>query len=236
MNKDEFIAYLNYLAPSFMELSLTWQELFIEYCQESLIELDLKLTELNQTEPIFPPQDLVFNAFAKTPLEKVSVVIVGQDPYHGKNEANGLAFAVNKDIRLPSSLRNILHELKLEYGIDTSKLDGSILSEWAKQGVLLLNSTLNVIENKPNSLESLGWQKVTDKIITLISQKCKNVVFLLWGSYAKKKASLIKGEHLILTAAHPSFFSAHKGFFGCNHFKLANQYLVEHNKASVSWF
>ena len=162
-------------------------------------------------------------------------MILGQDPYHGAGEANGLAFSVNSDIKIPPSLRNIYKELELEFG--NAQIDsGDMLISWANQGVLLLNATLTVIKDKPNSLADIGWQAVTDKITSEISKKASNVVFMLWGSFAQKKADLIDGaRHCILSTTHPSPLSAYRGFLGCNHFKLANEYLVKNNKKPIVW-
>jgi uracil-DNA glycosylase len=235
MKSEVFLKQLNYLAPSFKKLDGEWQELLITCCGSKLLELDIKLQELSKSKNIFPPSPLILNAFSQTPFNKLSVVILGQDPYHGKGEANGLAFAVNQGIRLPPSLKNIFQELKLEYNVDTSKFNGELLSSWAQQGVLLLNATLTVIENQPNSLESIGWQEITDQIIHVLSQKCEHLVYMLWGAFAKKKEGLIEDKHLKLIAPHPSPFSAARGFFGCNHFKLANQYLVKNGKKPINW-
>ncbi|MCS7004504.1 MAG: uracil-DNA glycosylase [Cytophagales bacterium] len=183
---------------------------------------------------IYPPGSLIFNAFDKCPFENVKVVLLGQDPYHGEGQANGMCFAVNEGVPFPPSLQNIFQELHDDLGkpIPTS---GTLLN-WAKQGVLLLNATLTVREGQPGSHQNKGWEIFTDKVIRIISQEKNHVVFLLWGAYAQKKEILIDAsKHCILKAAHPSPLSAHKGFFGCKHFSKANQYLLQHGKQPIDW-
>jgi uracil-DNA glycosylase len=170
----------------------------------------------------------------QTPFDKVKVVILGQDPYHGPGQANGLCFSVNKEIPLPPSLKNIFKELHADIGINIPKYGD--LSAWAEQGVLLLNSVLTVRANQPASHQNKGWENFTDTIIRTLSQKKEHLIFILWGSFAKSKKSLIDSNlHCILEAAHPSPFSAHSGFFGCNHFSKANAYLKENNKVPIDW-
>lgn len=222
-----------YLQNSFLSMTKSYQELFLNNCIEELIAIDNKLFEISKNEIIYPNAPNIFIAFSKFELYDTRVVILGQDPYHGDGEANGLAFAVNSDIKIPPSLRNIFKELKLEFGNEASK---ETLFSWANQGVLLLNATLTVIKDKPNSLADIGWQVVTDKIIAEISKLNNNVVFMLWGSFAQKKSSLIDGNrHLVLTTTHPSPLSAYRGFLACNHFKLSNEYLIRNNLKPIIW-
>lgn len=224
-----------YLQSSLELLDQKWQDFLFASCYEELLSIDNKLMEIAKTEIIYPPQNQIFNALNLSPLSKTHVVIIGQDPYHGDNEANGLAFAVNKGIKLPPSLRNIYKEISSEYNTPMS-VDGTHLVEWAGQGVLLLNATLTVIKDRANSLAAIGWHQITDSIIKHISNEKSGVVFMLWGAYAQKKAELIdKSKHKILLAPHPSPLSAHRGFFGCNHFLEANEYLQSLNKTPIEW-
>jgi uracil-DNA glycosylase len=181
---------------------------------------------------IYPKDEEIFNALNLTPFEKVKVVIIGQDPYHGEGEAHGLCFST-KGKKIPPSLRNIYKELEAEYGIKPSHGD---LTGWALQGVLLLNATLTVRKDKAGSHKGKGWEEFTDAIIRAVSAKREPVVFLLWGSSAQKKRKLIVGEKpLVLEASHPSPFSAHHSFRGCEHFRKANAYLKEHGLKPVEW-
>ncbi|MCB5225496.1 uracil-DNA glycosylase [Alishewanella sp. 16-MA] len=184
---------------------------------------------------IYPPSNEVFNAFKLTPLAQLKVVILGQDPYHGPNQAHGLAFSVRAGVKVPPSLRNIYKELALEYA-DFSATDQGCLQRWAEQGVLLLNTVLTVEANSPNSHQKLGWEMFTDFVIQQISAHSEQVVFLLWGSHAQKKARLIDAQrHHILTAPHPSPLSAHRGFFGCGHFLQTNSLLKAAGKTPINW-
>lgn len=183
---------------------------------------------------IYPKKEDRFRAFELTPFEKVSVVIIGQDPYHGAGEANGLAFSVNQGIKTPPSLRNIFTEIANDLGAFAPT--NNDLSHWAKAGVLLINATLTVEANKAGSHQNLGWERFTDALIGLLSDKKSNLVFLLWGRFAQKKADLIdKTRHLILSSPHPSPLSVHKGFFGQKHFSTTNSYLKEHKKPQIPW-
>lgn len=183
---------------------------------------------------IFPAEELYFQALELCQLEEVKVVILGQDPYHGANQANGLAFSVNPSQKVPPSLKNIFKELHQDLGIDIPTHGD--LSVWARQGVLLLNSVLSVEEGKPGSHQHKGWETFTDSIIQNISDRDKGVVFLLWGNYAKSKIDLIDTKkHLILTAAHPSPLSAYQGFFHCKHFSKTNEYLIQQGKKPINW-
>ena len=184
---------------------------------------------------IYPPQADVFNAFKLTELENLKVVILGQDPYHGPNQAHGLAFSVRQGVRVPPSLQNMYKELALEYP-DFQIPQHGCLESWANQGVLLLNTVLTVVATQPNSHRHLGWEQFTDKVIASISEQCQGIVFLLWGSHAQKKGRHIdRNRHFVLDAPHPSPLSAHRGFLGCGHFKQANELLVKQGKAPINW-
>ena len=183
---------------------------------------------------IFPDKKNIFAALKYTPYENVKVVILGQDPYHGLGEAHGMAFSVCPGIKIPPSLQNIYKELHEELGCYIP--NNGYLMKWAHQGVLLLNSVLTVQKDLPASHRGIGWEAFTDKIIEEVNKKDEPVVFMLWGNFAKSKASLITNpKHLVLTCAHPSHFSARYGFFGCNHFKKANEFLKENGKQPIDW-
>lgn len=187
-----------------------------------------------QTKTIYPDEQAIFTAFTLCSFEDVQVVILGQDPYHGAGQAQGLSFSVPDGMKLPPSLRNIYKELESDLGL-TPNTSGN-LTNWAKQGVLLLNSTLTVEAGKPGSHQGLGWETFTDAVINKISDQKERVVFLLWGKYAAAKKSLIdESKHLVLVAPHPSPFSAYTGFFGCRHFSQTNDYLKKHGKKPVLW-
>jgi len=182
---------------------------------------------------IYPPGGLIFNAFKLTPLDKVKVVIIGQDPYHGPGEAMGLSFSVPKGVRIPPSLRNIFKELHADTGV-TIPNHGD-LTPWADQGVLLLNAMLTVQHKNPGSHKSLGWQQFTNAVIRTISQEREGIVFLLWGRFAQQKASFIdSSKHHILTAAHPSPL-ARNAFSGCKHFSKTNELLMKQNQSPIDW-
>ena len=187
-----------------------------------------------KTQTIYPPSGLIFNAFDKCPLDKVKVVIIGQDPYHGEGQAMGLSFSVPEGIRIPGSLLNIYKEIEQETGVRHAP--SGDLTRWAEQGVLLLNATLTVRAHQAGSHQGHGWETFTDNVISLISKRLNGVVFLLWGSYASRKAQLIdQSRHLVLTAAHPSPLSAYRGFFGCGHFIKANEYLQSTGRLPIEW-
>lgn len=187
-----------------------------------------------RTKQIYPPGSLIFNAYNQTPVESVKVVILGQDPYHQPRQAHGLCFSVPEGVPHPPSLRNIFKEIEGDLGLPVP-LSGN-LERWAHQGVLLLNATLTVEAGKAGSHQKKGWETFTDRTITLLSEKANNIVFLLWGSYARQKSSLIDTrKHLILESVHPSPLSAHAGFFGNKHFSMANAYLSAHNKGEIKW-
>ncbi len=185
-------------------------------------------------EIVYPPQKLIFRTFELCPFDSVKVVIIGQDPYHGPKQANGLCFSVDKKLPIPPSLKNIYKEINEDIGVSIQK-DGD-LTHWAEQGILLLNATLTVRANEPGSHQKQGWENFTDSVIQTLSNKKENLVFILWGKYAQDKGIKInKKKHLILRAAHPSPFSAHNGFFGCHHFSKTNKYLIKHGKKPIEW-
>ena len=182
----------------------------------------------------YPPGNLIFNAFNQTPFERVRVVILGQDPYHGPGQAHGLCFSVNDGVDFPPSLRNIFQEIQNQTGA-TIPQSGN-LTRWAVQGVFLLNTCLSVRQHQAFSHSGHGWETFTDAVIRTLSEKCNNLVFLLWGAPAGKKATLIdSSRHLVLRSAHPSPLSAYRGFFGNNHFNLCNQYLQQHGRQPILW-
>ena len=183
---------------------------------------------------IFPPAGQIFNAFNTCPFNHVKVVILGQDPYHGPRQAHGLCFSVNDGIQFPPSLQNIFKEINSDLGIPMPKSGN--LTRWAEQGVLLLNATLTVRASQAGSHQGRGWEEFTDAVIKIISENAENVVFILWGSYAIKKKSLIDAsKHCILTAPHPSPLSSYRGFFGCKHFSQTNTYLASKGKTPIEW-
>jgi uracil-DNA glycosylase len=209
------------------QLANEWQQV---YFAELLQFLEL---ESKNNHTVYPPQKQIFAAFENTPFERVKVVIIGQDPYHGEGQANGLCFSVAPNVRIPPSLNNIFKELNRDVGI--SKPTNGDLSAWTKQGVLLLNATLTVRANEPGSHQKKGWEQFTDAVIKEISENKEHVVFMLWGNYAKKKGEIInRNKHLVLEAAHPSPL-ARSGFSGCAHFSLANEYLAKNNIQSINW-
>jgi uracil-DNA glycosylase len=216
---------------------MAWQRLLAaEKQQEYFVQIlnTVKQARLSG-QVIYPPEADMFAAFKLTPLEQLKVVILGQDPYHGPNQAHGLAFSVRPGVRVPPSLKNIYKELALEYA-DFQIPEHGCLQHWAEQGVLLLNTVLTVVATKANSHKNLGWQRFTDHVIAQISQHCQGVIFLLWGTNAEKKAKLIDpARHVILTAPHPSPLSAYRGFLGCDHFKLTNQHLQQQGKVGINW-
>lgn len=186
------------------------------------------------TQKVYPPGKLIFNAFELCPFDKVQVVILGQDPYHGPGQAHGLCFSVPDGIDFPPSLLNIFKEIKNDF--ETPSPSTGNLERWAAQGVFLLNATLTVRAHQAGSHQNKGWETFTDKVINLLADECENLVFILWGSYAQRKGQFIdKTRHLVLESVHPSPLSAHRGFFGNHHFKLANEYLVKSGKKAINW-
>lgn len=187
-----------------------------------------------EIKEIYPPKDYIFNALKLTSYENTKVVIVGQDPYHGKGEAHGLSFSVQKGVRVPPSLQNIYKELNDDLKIPPK--DNGDLTEWAKQGVLLLNAVLTVEKDKAASHRNLGWEPMTDYIIKLLNLKNKPVVFILWGNFAKEKAKFITNhQHYIIMSPHPSPFSAYSGFFGSKPFSKTNEFLIKNGLVPIDW-
>lgn len=182
----------------------------------------------------YPPASLIFNAFELCPFDKVKVVIIGQDPYHGAGQAHGLCFSVNDGVQFPPSLVNIFKEIERDLQIPFPPSGN--LTRWAQQGVFLLNATLSVREGMAGSHQNKGWEEFTDRVIKEISDKKSNVVFMLWGSYAQRKGAIIDTKkHCVLKAVHPSPLSAYRGFIGCGHFGMANQYLSQKGLAPINW-
>ncbi len=187
-----------------------------------------------QQHRIYPPGSQIFNAFQYCPLDQTKVVIIGQDPYHGPGQANGLCFSVAEGVRMPPSLVNIFKELKDDLGVDMPP-HGS-LERWSKQGVLLLNATLTVRASTPGSHQNKGWEEFTDAVIHKLSSEREGLVFILWGAYAQKKGSVIDtSKHYVIQSAHPSPFAAHKGFFGSKPFSKTNEYLRKNGKDVINW-
>ena len=199
----------------------------------------VKLTEFVKSEyltsTVYPPPKFIFQAFELTPFDKVRVVILGQDPYHGPGQANGLCFAVSRGIRLPPSVQNIYKEIESDLGKPPSHPSGD-LEEWAKQGVLLLNATLTVKGNSPGSHQKKGWEEFTDATIKALSEQKERLVFILWGAYAQKKGAIIdESKHFVIRSPHPSPFSAYTGFFGSKPFSKCNDYLMSVGEDIIDW-
>ena len=220
-----------------VQLEESWNEVLGDEFEKDYMK-KLKaflLKEKQEGKTVYPPGNLIFNAFAHTPFDKVKAVIIGQDPYHGPNQAHGLAFSVQKGVSVPPSLRNIYKELVSDIPGFKMPSHGE-LTKWADEGVLLLNATLTVRAHEANSHQGKGWEIFTDRIITELSEKGEGIVFLLWGKYAQNKSALIDGsKHVILRAPHPSPFSAHTGFLGCKHFSKANDILEKEGKKPIDW-
>ena len=205
-----------------------------EFENEYFLKIKEFVDEEYGSKTIYPPYDEIFNAFRLTPLSNVKVVILGQDPYHEKGQAHGLAFSTPKGRPIPRSLKNIFKEITAEYGYPIP--DSGCLEPWAKQGVFLLNTVLTVEDGNANSHSKCGWQTFTDNVIKVLNTQTQPIVYMLWGKQAEKKKELITNpNHLVLISSHPSPFSARRGFFGCNHFKLANEFLKENKKEEIDW-
>ncbi|MDR1699301.1 MAG: uracil-DNA glycosylase [Prevotellaceae bacterium] len=218
-----------------VKINETWREqLQTEFDKPYFEQLtDFVRTEY-KTKTIYPHSSLIFNAFEQCPFDKLKVVIIGQDPYHGPRQAHGLCFSVNDGVQFPPSLQNIFQEIKTDVGVPIPASGN--LERWAKQGVLLLNATLTVQAHIAGSHQGRGWETFTDAVIKKVAEEKENVVFLLWGSYAQKKAAMINpAKHKILTAVHPSPLSAYRGFFGCRHFSQANEYLKSKGMEEIVW-
>lgn len=218
-----------------IKIEPSWEKILAgQFSKPYFIKLADFIRSEYQVHKVYPPPKEIFSAFDMCPFEKVKVVILGQDPYHDARQANGLAFSVQSEMALPPSLRNIFKEIQNDLGRPIS--ENGDLSRWATQGVLLLNATLTVSAHSPGSHQNKGWEEFTDAVIKSLSQKRQNLVFLLWGSYARKKGEIIdRTKHLVLEAPHPSPFSADRGFFGCRHFSQANDFLVKYKIKPIDW-
>lgn len=224
------------MAEAGIKLEESWKEaLSPEFESPYMQQLKSFLVEEKQRgKVIFPRGSEYFRALDLTPLDEVQVVILGQDPYHGSGQAHGLCFSVRPGVRIPPSLVNIYKELEADLGIPPAR--HGFLESWAKQGVLLLNSVLTVEESQAASHQGKGWEQFTDAVIRKVNDECDGVVFMLWGSYAQKKAAFVDTErHLVLKSVHPSPLSAHNGFLGCRHFSKANEYLAEQGREPIEW-
>lgn len=220
-----------------MKLEKSWEKILKKEIEDDYFKALLDTLEEEYLNQIcFPPKELIFNAFNQCSFEDTKVIILGQDPYHGEGEANGLAFSVNDGIKIPPSLRNIYREINADFDTIFEPNSGN-LERWSKQGVLLLNATLSVRKDSPNSHKHLKWQQFTDAVIQLLSNKKEHLVFLLWGAFAQKKAKFIdENKHLILISGHPSPMSANQGkWFGNKHFSQVNTYLEEIGKEQIEW-
>ena len=214
----------------------TWKTVLAEEKEKDYFNkiLDFVKKERTAGKKIYPPQKDIFNALKLTPFENVKVVILGQDPYHGPNQAHGLCFSVQPGIATPPSLKNIYKELHEDIGFTIP--NHGYLIDWTKQGVLLLNTSLTVEQGKATSHAHIGWQRFTDRVIESLNEHPESIVFLLWGSHAQSKAALIDArKHRILKAPHPSPLSAHRGFLGCRHFSKANEHLKKQARGPVDW-
>ncbi len=213
----------------------SWKErLSDEFDKPYFKELASFVKQEYKSHQVYPPASQIFNAFHHCPFNDLKVVIVGQDPYHGLGQANGLCFSVNEGVKYPPSLQNIFKEIKSDLGVDIP--DSGNLERWAKQGILMLNATLTVRANSPGSHQKRGWEEFTDAILKVVSVTKKNIVFVLWGAYAQKKGDFINTDkHLILKSPHPSPFSAYNGFFGNKHFSKSNMYLKEKGIETIKW-
>jgi len=218
-----------------VKIEPSWKiKLSAEFEKDYFTKLATFIREEYSKYRIYPPAIDIFRAFDRCPLDKVKVVIIGQDPYHGPNQANGLCFSVNKGIPMPPSLINIFKEIKNDLGKDLPP-DGT-LDRWADQGVLLLNATLTVRANLAGSHQNRGWEQFTDAVIQTLAEERENLVFLLWGSYAQKKGEVIdNNNHYVLKSVHPSPLSASRGFFGNKHFSKVNAYLRSNGKREIDW-
>ena len=220
-----------------IQLHESWKFALSDFLLSTKMD-DLKqflLQEEQANKIIYPPNSLIFNALNTTPLDQVKVVILGQDPYHGPNQAHGLSFSVQRGVAIPPSLRNIFHELHSDLGIDLPKHGN--LTHWAEQGVLLLNAVLTVEAGQPTSHQKRGWEDFTDHVIDVLNQQREHIVFILWGAYAQRKGQRIDpNKHLVLKAAHPSPLAANRGgFFGCKAFSKTNNYLKQNGIEPINW-
>ncbi len=223
--------------PMNVQINESWKEVLQHEFEQPYFETITQIIkkDVKNGKTIYPPGKLIFNAFNQTPFDQVKSVILGQDPYHGQGQANGLCFSVNKGIPFPPSLKNIFKELHADIGMPLPPPAGD-LTAWATQGVLMLNAILTVIAHQPASYSKIGWERFTDAVIQKISEQKEGVVFLLWGRFARNKKALIDArKHFVLEAAHPSPFSANNGFFGCRHFSKTNQILKDRGLQPIQW-
>lgn len=221
--------------PTEVRIEASWRNaLESEFSQPYFADLTAFIRSEYLKGPVYPAGGDIFKAFNTTPLPEVKVCILGQDPYHGPGQANGLAFSVNQGVRIPPSLQNIFKEIKTDIG--RLSLETGDLEPWARQGVLLLNATLTVSASQAGSHQNRGWEQFTDRVVQSINDNQSGVVFMLWGSYAQKKGQVIDASrHLVLKSPHPSPLSAHRGFLGNRHFSRANNYLKDHGKKPIEW-
>jgi uracil-DNA glycosylase len=231
----EAVLFFGTLATMKVNIDDSWEKaLHSEFTKPYFSKLTETIRSSYLSTTVFPPPKLIFNAFTHCPFENVTVVILGQDPYHGTGQAHGLSFSVQDGVKTPPSLQNIYKEIAADLQTDVPASGN--LERWARQGVLLLNATLTVEKEKPGSHQGIGWETFTDAVIKKISDEKEHVVFLLWGKYAQDKGKVIDThKHLVLMAPHPSPFSAHNGFFGCRHFSKTNEYLLAHGKKPIVW-
>lgn len=226
-----------YASLNKIQLDESWKYNLTEFLLSPKMDAlrDFLLQEKQLNKVIYPPSSLIFNALNTTPLNQVKVVIIGQDPYHGPNQAHGLSFSVQRGVALPPSLRNIFYELHTDLGVPIPRHGD--LTHWAEQGVLLLNSVLTVEAGQPTSHQKQGWEDFTDHVIDVLNQQREHIVFILWGAYAQRKGQRIDpNKHLILKAAHPSPLAANRGgFFGCKVFSKSNNYLKQNGIEPIDW-
>ena len=218
-----------------VRIESSWEKILqAEFDQPYFKELTDFVRGEYASKQVFPPANLIFNAFDQCSFNEVKVVIIGQDPYHGPGQAHGLCFSVPSGIDVPASLVNIFKEMERDLGIVPAK--SGDLTAWARQGVLLLNATLTVEAHKAGSHQNKGWERFTDAVIHSLAEQRTNLVFMLWGSYAQRKGAVISDDkHLVLKSVHPSPLSAYRGFIGCGHFSMANAYLVQQGIRPVNW-
>lgn len=218
-----------------VKIEPSWKQVLqTEFDKEYFVGLTDFVRKEYKTKRIFPPAPLIFNAFDRCPFDKVKVVIIGQDPYHGPGQAHGLCFSVNEGVEFPPSLVNIFKEIERDLGKPMP--ESGNLTRWAEQGVLLLNATLTVQAHQAGSHQGRGWETFTDAVIRKLAEEKENLVFMLWGNYAQQKGSVINtSRHLVLKSVHPSPLSAYRGFIGCGHFSAANEYLRKMGRSEVEW-
>ncbi len=218
-----------------IKINDSWKEVLInEFESDYFIQLKSFLVEEKKHYNIYPPGSQIFAAFDLCPFDKVKIVILGQDPYHGAGQAHGLCFSVQQGVKLPPSLQNIFKEIETDLGIRNS--GNGNLEKWARQGILMLNATLSVRANHAGSHQNKGWETFTNHVIKTLSDQKQGLIFILWGNYAQAKTSLIDAnKHHVLTAAHPSPFSVYRGFYGCKHFSKANDLLQQMGQAEIDW-